>query len=89
MKLLSTITQHESGVNQIIKLSNTNLVTISDDCSLKLWKTVSTGTIGDQVSDNDIKVTQQVQTETTTCVANTGQKNDLLVTGCHSGNIHI
>ncbi len=89
LKLISTITQHESGVNQILKLTNTNLVTISDDCSLKLWRTASTGTVGDQVSDNDIKVTQQVSTETTTCVVNTGQKKELLVTGCHSGNIHI
>jgi len=55
-RLLTTISQHESGVNQIIKLTNKTLVTISDDCSMKVWRTASTGTIGDRVPDNDMKV---------------------------------
>ena len=88
-KLLNSINQHESGVNQIIKLSNKSLVTISDDCSMKLWRTASTGTVGQNVSDNDMKVDYQVQTETTTCLCSTGLNNDILVTGCHSGNINI
>jgi len=88
-KLLATINQHESGVNQIIKLSDKTMVTISDDCSMKLWRTASTGAIGDKACDDDIKIDVQVSTETTTCVCSTGPKNDTIVTGCHSGNIHI
>mmetsp|Transcript_23938 Transcript_23938/g.36646 ORF Transcript_23938/g.36646 Transcript_23938/m.36646 type:complete len:257 (+) Transcript_23938:463-1233(+) len=86
---LTTISQHESGVNQIVKLSNKSLVTISDDCSMKVWRTASTGTIGDKVSDNDIKIEHQINTETTTCLCATGPKSEVLVTGCHSGNINI
>ena len=46
LRQLTTINQHESGVNQVAKISDKQLVTISDDCSLKLWKTTSTGTVG-------------------------------------------
>ena len=38
LRQVSQIDQHESGVNQIVKLSDENLVTVSDDCSMKLWK---------------------------------------------------
>ena len=55
MKLISTISSHESGVNQIVELTDSNLVTISDDCSLKLWKTQPSVAVGDQ--NNDLKVT--------------------------------
>ena len=47
VKLMNTINQHDSGVNQIVKLSNTKMITISDDCSMKIWNTKSTGTSGD------------------------------------------
>ena len=87
-KELVTVNQHESGVNQIIKLSEKTMVTISDDCSMKIWKTAATGAIGNKQCDDDIKVDVQVSTETTTCVCCTGPKNELIVTGCHSGNIH-
>jgi len=56
---------------------------------MKLWRTASTGTIGEQPSDNDLKVDYQVTTETTTCICLTGTNQELIVTGCHSGNIHI
>ena len=88
-RLLATINQHESGVNQIIKLNEKSLVTISDDCSMKLWKTASAGTASERGSDNELKVDVQVSTETTTCICSTGPKNDILVTGCHSGSIHL
>jgi len=65
------------------------MITISDDCSMKLWRTASTGTIGEVVSDNDLKADYQITTETTTCICQTGQHNDLIVSGCHSGNINI
>ena len=89
-KLINTIEQHESGVNQIIKMNDKNLVTISDDCSMKKWKSTSQGTQGDKnPPDNDIKVDQMIQTETTTCLCSTGPKNEVLVAGCHSGNLNL
>mmetsp|Transcript_4420 Transcript_4420/g.7512 ORF Transcript_4420/g.7512 Transcript_4420/m.7512 type:complete len:273 (-) Transcript_4420:1885-2703(-) len=89
IRQLSTISQHESGVNQIVKLNNKQVVTISDDCSMKQWKTASTGTVGEKVSDNDMRVEHQTTTETTTCMCVTGRAMELIVTGCHSGNLNF
>lgn len=71
-------------------MSDKQVVTISDDCSMKKWKTASTGTQGEKLPpDNDIKVDQMIQTETTTCICSTGSKHEILVAGCHSGNLNL
>ena len=59
----------------MLKLSEKEFVTVSDDCSLKFWNAQHT------------KVDMSVQTETITCLTVTGPKLDILVAGCHSGNI--
>ena len=59
----------------MLKLNEKELVTVSDDCSLKFWNATQT------------KVEMTVQTETITCLAQTGPKQDILVAGCHSGNL--
>lgn len=59
----------------MLKLSEKELVTVSDDCSLKFWNAQQT------------KVEMTVQTETITCLTVTGPRMDILVAGCHSGNL--
>lgn len=39
--------------------------------------------------DNDLRVQHQISTETTTCICVTGKDKELLVTGCHSGNLNF
>lgn len=56
---------------------------------MKMWRTVSTGTIGQKSCDNDIKCDYQTTTETTTCIGVTGINSEIVLSGCHSGNIHI
>ena len=56
---------------------------------MKKWKTVSSGVTGSNNPDNDIKVDQSIMTETTTCFCSTGPKNEILVAGCHSGNLNL
>jgi hypothetical protein len=57
---------------------------------MKKWKPVSSGTAGEKAPpDNDIKIDQMIQTETTTCLCSTGPKHELLVAGCHSGNLNL
>ena len=34
---VKSIEEHASGINQMIKLNDKELVTVSDDCSLKFW----------------------------------------------------
>lgn len=34
---MQTIEEHNSGVNQMLKISNKDLVTVSDDCTVKFW----------------------------------------------------
>lgn len=51
-------------------------MTVSDDCTLKFWQASS------------LKVDSQIMTETITCLTATGSsKKEILVAGCHSGNI--
>jgi hypothetical protein len=58
----------------MIKLSEKELVTASDDCTLKFWNIPL------------LKVEFSLVTETITCVLNTGKNKELIVAGCHSGN---
>lgn len=85
-KQVQDINQHESGINQIVKISNSKMLTISDDCSMKIWKAISET---DGTPENNLKMDNQVSIETTSCIALTGSNNEYIVTGCHSGNIHI
>ena len=49
---------------------------MSDDCTLKFW------------SASSLKIESQIMTETITCISSTGsQKKEILVAGCHSGNL--
>lgn len=60
----------------MLKLNNKELVTVSDDCTLKFW------------SSNNLSVSHNITTETITCIAATGSnKTEILVAGCHSGNM--
>ena len=61
----------------MIKLSEKELVTVSDDCSLKFWNIPK------------LNVEFSLQTETITCILCTGLKEDLIIAGCHSGNFII
>jgi WD40 repeat protein len=63
-----------------VKISEKQAVTISDDCTLKIWKARD---------DEEFNVDDNINTETTTCLTITGRHLDHLVTGCHSGNIHL
>jgi WD40 repeat protein len=63
------------GVNQMMRINDKELVTVSDDCTVKFW------------SSNTLKVEAQIMTETITCIAATGLNKNLLVAGCHSGNL--
>lgn len=73
-----SIDDHSSGINQMIKLPSKELVTVSDDCSLKFWNSSS------------LKVEATLVIETITCITVTGSgKNDILAAGCHSGNLVI
>ena len=38
---VKTVEEHQSGVNQIIQLSNKEVVTASDDCYIKYWTLVT------------------------------------------------
>ena len=44
---INTVNMHESCINQVVKVNDRALITISDDCSMRLWRTASTGTIGE------------------------------------------
>lgn len=59
----------------MLRVNNKELVTVSDDCTLKFW------------SSQTFKIDSQIMTETITCIALTSPKKDLLVAGCHSGNL--
>lgn len=63
----------------MLKLNNKELVTASDDCFMKFW------------NSSNMKVEASLPTETITCIALTGGNNsktkDVLVAGCHSGNL--
>lgn len=76
-----SIEEHSSGVNQLIKISDKELATASDDCFLKFW------------TSHNMKVEGSIPTETITCIAVTGGSNpkqkDILIAGCHSGNLLI
>lgn len=58
----------------MIKVNEKELITASDDCTLKFWNALQ------------LKVDKTITTETITCIAITGSKRDILVAGCHSGN---
>jgi len=73
---IKTIEEHSSGVNQMLRINNKDLVTVSDDCTLKFW------------SPKTLKNECSIITETITCIAATGgAKKEILVAGCHSGNL--
>ena len=58
----------------MLKLNDKELVTASDDCSLKFWNAQA------------LKVEDSITTETITCMAATSPLKQILVAGCHSGN---
>ena len=58
----------------MLKLNDRELVTVSDDCSLKFWNAHS------------LKVELTINTETITCIVATSARKDIIVAGCHSGN---
>lgn len=73
---VKSMEEHNSGVNQMLKINSKELVTASDDCTLKFW------------TSNNLKIESQIMTETITCIATTGpNKKEILVAGCHSGNL--
>jgi len=75
---VKSIEEHSSGVNQLLKINNKELVTASDDCYMKFWQSPS------------MRVEGSLATETITCIALTGgntKQKDILVAGCHSGNL--
>jgi len=59
----------------MIKLGERELVTVSDDCTLKFW------------NSQLLKVDLSINTETITCIVATSSRKDILVAGCHSGNL--
>ena len=59
----------------MIKLGDKELVTVSDDCTLKFWNAQL------------LKVDLSINTETVTCIVATSLRKDVLVAGCHSGNL--
>lgn len=44
LAFVKSVEDHQSGVNQIIKLSQKEVVTASDDCTLKVWSIVTPST---------------------------------------------
>jgi WD40 repeat protein len=72
---IRSIEEHNSGVNQVLKLNQKEIITASDDCTMKFWN-----------SDN-LLIEHQIMTETITCIASTGSKKEIIVAGCHSGNL--
>jgi len=65
----------------MVRVSQRELITVSDDCFLKFWNASS------------MKVETSLPTETITCIELTGGhgkgNKDILVAGCHSGDILI
>lgn len=61
----------------MIQINKEQLVSVSDDCTIKFWN--ATG----------MKVEEKINTETITCVAVSGQNKEMLIAGCHSGNLMI
>lgn len=58
-----------------MRLNEKELVTVSDDCTVKFW------------SSSTLKIENQIMTETITCISVTGPSKQILVAGCHSGNL--
>ena len=63
----------------MVKVGAKELITVSDDCFLKFWNV------------SNMKVEHSLPTETITCIELTGGNGkgnkDILVAGCHSGDI--
>lgn len=59
----------------MLKLNDRELVTVSDDCSLKFWNAQL------------LRVELSISTETITCIVATSVRKDIIVAGCHSGNL--
>ena len=59
----------------MLLLPHNQFVTASDDCTLKFWQS------------STLSVEHSILTETITCIVATGPRKDLLVAGCHSGNL--
>ena len=72
---VKSIEEHNSGINQMLKLNDRELVTVSDDCSLKFWNAQL------------LRVELSISTETITCIVATSPKKDIIIAGCHSGNL--
>jgi WD40 repeat protein len=56
-------------------LNSKEIITASDDCTLKFW------------NSDTLIIEHQIMTETITCITNTGSKKEIIVAGCHSGNL--
>jgi WD40 repeat protein len=63
----------------MLRLNHKEVVTVSDDCTLKFWSAINSST--------SLKIESQILTETITCIAATGTSLNILVAGCHSGNL--
>ena len=77
MTQVKSIEEHTSGINQMIQICADLLVSVSDDCTVKFW------------NSTHMKVDEKINTETITCCAISGLRQDLLISGCHSGNLMI
>jgi len=73
---LKALQEHQSGVNQL-ELYGPHMISISDDCALKLWNA------------ERLIVEDELQTETVTCFTISGPKKDILFAACHSGNLQV
>jgi hypothetical protein len=60
LSYVKSIEEHSSGVNQLMKINQKELVTVSDDCFLKFW------------CGQTLKVESSLATETITCIGVTG-----------------
>ena len=74
---VKSIEEHASGINQMLKINDREIVTVSDDCTIKFWNALT------------LKVEHTQITETITCIDATGALKHLFVAGCHSGNFLI
>ena len=55
-----SIEEHASGINQMLKINDREIVTVSDDCTIKFWNALT------------LKVEHTQITETITCIDATG-----------------